>query len=458
MPHTTAAVPSEPAPPFAHEAEYQEALRKLRASGGRLPALVLLAGSLLAFVLAARGGAATWLNVAILVGVLLLHEAGHWVGMRLLGWRDVRMFFIPFFGAAVSGRRAGAASWKEGVVLLLGPLPGIVAGTAIAAVVRTEGPPALRTAAVMLIAVNAFNLLPLAALDGGKLLQLAVFQRQRHLELAFLVVASVGLVAASVWLDARVIAYVAIATLTALPLRHRLLAAAQALRAGHVRVPGDPRELNGEAGRAVFLAARDALPGKRRTAAATARGMSAIVDLLSRTVPSRGHTAALLAAWAMGVGAAAGGIWLVRHPALRWRAVEDPRGRYTVELPGDPAVFLDRSGPRTPDAQKLLWERGDHAFWVFDAALPESAEDVDVWRRDSERIYTRAPGSRVERSGPKTLFGERGFEVVFARGRNRLVVRGFLRGGRRFFLAALAPATDERAADRFLDSFTLTGS
>ncbi len=93
MPHTTAAAPSEPAPPFAHEAEYQEALRKLRASGGRLPALVLLAGSLLAFVLAARGGAATWLNVAILVGVLLLHEAGHWVGMRLLGWRDVRMFF-----------------------------------------------------------------------------------------------------------------------------------------------------------------------------------------------------------------------------------------------------------------------------------------------------------------------------------------------------------------------------
>jgi hypothetical protein len=224
-------------------------------------------------------------------------------------------------------------------------------------------------------------------------------------------------------------------------------------------VPGDPRELDGEAGRAVFLAARDALPGKRRTAAAAARAMSAIVDLLSRTVPSRGHTAALLAAWAMGVGAAAGGLWLVRHPALRWRAVEDPRGRYTVELPGDPSVFLDRAGPRTPDAQKLLWESGDHAFWVFDAALPEGAEaDVDVWRRDSERIYTRAPGSRVERSGPKALFGERGFEVVFARGRSRLVVRGFVRGGRRFFLAALAPATEERAADRFLDSFTLTGS
>lgn len=37
------------------------------------------------------------------IGVLLFHELGHYVAMRLFGYRDVRMFFVPFFGAAVSG-------------------------------------------------------------------------------------------------------------------------------------------------------------------------------------------------------------------------------------------------------------------------------------------------------------------------------------------------------------------
>src|SRR5690348_9012590 len=62
-------------------------------------------------------------GLAVLVAVVLFHEAGHALGMRWFGFRDVRMFFIPFFGAAVSGRPRGAAAWKDAVVSLLGPLP-----------------------------------------------------------------------------------------------------------------------------------------------------------------------------------------------------------------------------------------------------------------------------------------------------------------------------------------------
>ena len=32
---------------------------------------------------------------------LLFHEAGHWVTMRIFKYRNLQMFFIPMFGAAV---------------------------------------------------------------------------------------------------------------------------------------------------------------------------------------------------------------------------------------------------------------------------------------------------------------------------------------------------------------------
>src|SRR5262249_26862794 len=67
----------------------------------------------------------------ILIGVLLFHEAGHFLGMRTFGYRDVRMFFIPGFGAAVAGKKEGVPAWQEAIVLLLGPLPGLVLGSAL---------------------------------------------------------------------------------------------------------------------------------------------------------------------------------------------------------------------------------------------------------------------------------------------------------------------------------------
>jgi Zn-dependent protease len=67
-------------------------------------------------------------------------------------------------------------------------------GVAISLVVRTAGPPWLRALASMLLVIDGFNLLPLAALDGGKVLQITLFARNLLLEIAFLVLAALGLV------------------------------------------------------------------------------------------------------------------------------------------------------------------------------------------------------------------------------------------------------------------------
>jgi Zn-dependent protease len=146
----------------------------------------------------------TPLELALLVGVLLFHEAGHYVGMRIFNYQDVRMFFIPFFGAAVSGRNTSVEGYKEAIVLLLGPLPGIVLGIGAGIVCMFHDSPILRSATIMLLAINAFNLLPLLPLDGGRLVHLILFSRQRHLEAIFRVITAVllglGAVALQAWL------------------------------------------------------------------------------------------------------------------------------------------------------------------------------------------------------------------------------------------------------------------
>jgi len=95
-----------------------------------------------------------------IVPVLFFHEAGHWLGMRLFGYRNVRMFFIPFFGAAVSGTKHAAPAWQQAVVLLLGPLPGIAIGLALQAIFAPDIDSRLGKLVFTLVILNGINLAP----------------------------------------------------------------------------------------------------------------------------------------------------------------------------------------------------------------------------------------------------------------------------------------------------------
>jgi tetratricopeptide (TPR) repeat protein len=146
------------------------------------------------------------MTIVHLIVVALLHEAGHFVGMRVFGYRNVKMFFIPLFGAAVSGRRYGAPAWQEAVVLLLGPLPGLFLALFLAAGGFVPSPDHwLSTFTTMLIVINAFNLLPIKPLDGGRLLDVLFFARQPLLAVGFQVLTFVCL-AGLVWIIDDIIA------------------------------------------------------------------------------------------------------------------------------------------------------------------------------------------------------------------------------------------------------------
>lgn len=205
--------PPEPLDPLAAEALAQ--LEQPPQDRTWLQSATLLAITLIMFA-GAGFFSYTPRELALLVGVLFFHEAGHYAGMRLFNYQDVKMFFIPLFGAAVAGRPTSVEGYKEAIVLLLGPVPGILLGAALGVVCMFYDLPLGRSAALMLLAINAFNLLPFLPLDGGRLLHLVLFSRQRHLEAAFRVVTGLLLIlggwALSAWLLAILGFFVLVAT------------------------------------------------------------------------------------------------------------------------------------------------------------------------------------------------------------------------------------------------------
>ena len=196
-------------------------LQAARSSGKS--GFILLLASLGLFVLAGlkgMGGLSIDM-LAILVGVLFVHELGHWMAMRTFGYRNLKMFFIPFFGAAVSGRHYNVPGWKKAVVSFAGPLPGIVLGAAIGFAGISMQQPVLVKIGLTAVLLNGFNLLPVLPLDGGWILQAILLSRHHLIELLFRLGAIVALIVTAALLHDPVTRYLAILMAVALPAMHK---------------------------------------------------------------------------------------------------------------------------------------------------------------------------------------------------------------------------------------------
>lgn len=137
-----------------------------------------------------------WLGGAILTGVLILHELGHWVAMKLTGQPAPRLILIPFFGGAALANHPHKTLLRDAFCALMGPGMSAIASLAvlIAARVMVQGlktdhavDPGSITAdrlvwltwlfklGVILGAINLLQLIPMLPLDGGQVLR-AVMQ------------------------------------------------------------------------------------------------------------------------------------------------------------------------------------------------------------------------------------------------------------------------------------------
>ena len=60
--------------------------------------------------------------------VLVIHEMGHFIAMKVFKYQNVRMLFIPLMGAFVQGKKSNYSQKQSLIVLIAGPFPGIIIG------------------------------------------------------------------------------------------------------------------------------------------------------------------------------------------------------------------------------------------------------------------------------------------------------------------------------------------
>jgi Zn-dependent protease len=141
------------------------------APGTPWPLLAVIGASgLLSFI------AMAWLwnayVAALILAAITLHEAGHAVAMRLLGYRDVHVFFVPLLGAVTIGRSVTTTVRDRLAVLLAGPVPGLWLAVVLLVIDQAYMPlTLLRMSALALLILNGLNLLPFTPLDGGRALE-----------------------------------------------------------------------------------------------------------------------------------------------------------------------------------------------------------------------------------------------------------------------------------------------
>lgn len=148
----------------------------------------------LALTAAAVGGFAIlfgWLVGLLLSAVLILHEFGHWLAMRMTGQPAPRLMLIPFFGGLATGNHphktlfdeafcslmgAGFSALLVVVCMALAAAFGLPAdGGRLVDVIRLGGarenvPLVLAAIAGLIALVNLMQLIPVLPLDGGRVL------------------------------------------------------------------------------------------------------------------------------------------------------------------------------------------------------------------------------------------------------------------------------------------------
>lgn len=175
-----------------------EAFRRIEAVRRHRPlirtgGILLYLSSILLFCLA-FGVTMTPGSLLVLAAALLIHEAGHRLGLRMTRESSGAEMNMEPSDAGTQWKSLGLR--RRAVSTLLGPLPGIIVGHILLAAHLVLGIDFLHNAAVIVLAVNFMDLLPLLPMDGGRLLQLVLVGRFPRLMLSFAVISASAFAAA----------------------------------------------------------------------------------------------------------------------------------------------------------------------------------------------------------------------------------------------------------------------
>lgn len=121
----------------------------------------------------------------ILAIALFIHELGHYIAMKRYDYVDLHIFFLPFLGVVASGKKQTISQKQRTIILMAGPLPGIIIGIGLYLIGAQLIHDKIQFAGMVFIFLNVFKLLPISPLDGGDLIKTIFFNQKEKLEIFF---------------------------------------------------------------------------------------------------------------------------------------------------------------------------------------------------------------------------------------------------------------------------------
>ncbi|MBI3731672.1 MAG: site-2 protease family protein [Burkholderiales bacterium] len=191
----------------------------------------------------------------VIGGVIALHEGGHWLAMKLAGFRDVQVFFVPGMGGITSGEKHEASPFTHMLVYLAGPMPGLLLSLASItlivkdpAILNAAWGPYLTMAALASLLVNGFNLLPVLPLDGGRVIELLVMARLPWLRFLFSMCSGMAMLAYGLYTNDKIVLGIGIFALIGAQFQYKLAKAASLLSKQNIQAPDSNRNFAQAAG------------------------------------------------------------------------------------------------------------------------------------------------------------------------------------------------------------------
>jgi tetratricopeptide (TPR) repeat protein/Zn-dependent protease len=365
--------------------------KKARTQQGLGPVALLLASGALYLVI----GAQRWNleTTLLLVAALVIHESGHLIAMKVCRYKNLKMLFIPFFGAVASGEPSEQDSFKIAIIALSGPIAGLLAAAVAVLYWTTTHNSVLLDFAFISVLLNGFNLLPIVPLDGGHFLNEVLLAKYPKAELGFKILAVIALFVLAVRFNTFVLAVIGIFILLALKVSYDMAMAVNSLRTMDGIKGGElTAEKIGTIREAIVKANRQL--GMMKFAQKLPANIDATWAKINKAFPTPGSAALLLAVY-LAIILVIVPIGLRRTATLRNAPAIAYNQQGLAKLAsGDYAAAIsnfDQAIALRPRDAVVLINRGYAKFATrdFDGALPDLTQGINLKGGDRFGYYIR---------------------------------------------------------------------
>jgi len=131
--------------------------------------------------------------IAAILLVIIIHEMGHFLFMKLFNYSNVKIFIVPLLGAFTSGKKQQVSQSQLSVIILGGPVPGILIGCVLLWLNKDLQNETVKMLSNSFLVINLLNLLPFFPLDGGRLVETLFFKENYTIRLVFGIISVIAL-------------------------------------------------------------------------------------------------------------------------------------------------------------------------------------------------------------------------------------------------------------------------